>query len=169
MVVLDDLAAVDHLAVPLGLDGIEDELGVLRLVRVDLLAVEQLQGVQHGGGLLGAVLPGDGPQGVLRGLGAVVAGDQDREERVVRGLVLEVRSQADTGDGVDQVAEVDGLVGRQAGQVADGFALGPFGHGLGAALISDLEGIAHMLLQPLDQLLQEAVGLRFIGGLGMAR
>jgi len=169
VVVLDDLAAVDYLAVPLGLDGIEDELGVLRLVGVDLLAVEQLQGVQHGGGLLGAVLPGDGSQGVLRGLGAVVAGDQDREERVVRGLVLEVRCQADTGDGVHQVAEVDSLVRRQARQVADGFALGPFGHGLGAALIGDLEGIAHVLLQPLDQLLQETVGLRFIGGLGMAR
>ena len=169
MVVLDDLAAVDHLAVPLGLDGIEDELGVLRFVGVDLLAVEKLQGVQHGGGLLGAVLPGDGPQGVLRGLGAVVAGDQDRKERIVRGLVLEVRGQADPGDGVDQVAEIDGLVGRQAGQVADRFALGPFGHGLGAALIGDLEGIAHVLLQPLDQFLQEAVGLRFIGGLGVAR
>jgi len=169
VVVLDDLAAVDYLAVPLGLDGIENELGVLRLVGVDLLAVEQLQGVQHGGGLLGAVLPGDGSQGVLRCLGAVVAGDQDREERVVRGLVLEVRCQADTGDGVHQVAEVDSLVRRQARQVADGFALGPFGHGLGTALIGDLEGIAHVLLQPLDQFFQKTVGFRFIGDLGVAR
>ncbi len=76
MVVLDDFVAVDHLAVALGLDGIENELGVLGLVGVDLLAIEQFQGIQHGRGLLGAVLPGNGPQRVLGGLGPVVAGDQ---------------------------------------------------------------------------------------------
>ena len=56
----------------------------------------------------------------------------------------EVRCQADAGDGVHQVAEVDALVGADAGQLADGFALGPFGHGLGAALIGDLEGVGHV-------------------------
>ena len=69
--------------------------GVLRLVGVDFLAVKQFQCVQHGGGLLGTVLSSDSPQGVLRRLGAVVAGYQDREKRVVRCLVLEVRCQTD--------------------------------------------------------------------------
>ena len=159
MVILNELAAVDYLPVPLGLDGIKDKCSVLRFVGGNLLAVEQLQGVQHGGGLLGTVWPGDGPQSVLRSLCAVVAGDQDREKWIVRGLVLEVRSQADTGDSVDQVAEVDGLVGRQAGQITDGFALGPFGHRLGASLICDLEGIPHVHLQPLNQLFQKTIGL----------
>ena len=59
-------------------------------------------------------------------------------------------------------------MGRQTGQVADGFALGPLAHGLGTALVSDLKGIGHVLLQPLDKLLQESVGFRFIGGLGVA-
>ena len=77
MVVLNDLAAVDHLAVALALDGIEDERGVLRFVGGDFLAVEQLQGVQHGGGLFGTVLPGNGSQGVLRGLSQVVTRNQD--------------------------------------------------------------------------------------------
>jgi hypothetical protein len=45
--------------------------------------------------------------------------------------------------------------GADTGQVADRFALGPFSHGLGAALIGDLEGVAHVFLQPLDQLLAE--------------
>ena len=158
MVILNELAAVDYLPVPLGLDGIEDELGVLRFIGSNLLAVEQLQGVQHSGGLLGTVLSGDGPQSVLRSLGAVVAGDQDREKWIVRGLVLEVRSQADTGDSIDQVAEINGFLRLYAGKVTDRFAFGPFGHRLGASLIGDLEGITHVLLQPLNQLFQKIVG-----------
>ena len=59
--------------------------------------------------------------------------------------------------------------GERPDRVADGFAFGPFGHGFGAALVGDLEGLGHVLLQPLHQLLQEAVGLRFVGGFGVAR
>ena len=171
MVVLDDLAAVDHLAMALGPDGVEDELGVLGFVGIDLFAVEQFQGIQYGRGLLGAVRSRDGPQGVLRGLGAVVAGDQDREERVVLGLIGEVRRQADPGNGVDQVAEVDGFVGRDSGQPTDSahFFLCPGAHGLCLALVGDFKGIHDVRLQPLDQLFQKTVGLGFVGGLGVAR
>ncbi len=91
--VLDQLGAVDHLAVALLLGDAEDVLGILRPVGIEPLAVEQLQGVQHRGGLLGAVLSGDGAQGVLRGLGPVRSGDEHREERVLGSLVLEVRAR----------------------------------------------------------------------------
>lgn len=77
MVILNDFATVDHLAVPLALKGIKDELGVLRFGGSNFLPIKQLQSVQYCRGLLGAVLPGDGSQSVLRGLCAVVAGDQD--------------------------------------------------------------------------------------------
>ena len=147
----------------------EDVLGVLRPVGIEPLAVEQLQGVQHRGGLLGAVLSGDGAQGVLRGLGPVRSGDEHREERVLGRLVLEMRPKTDAGDGVHQVAEVDALVGADAGKLADGLALGPLGQGLGASLVGDLEGRGHVLLQPLHEVAQEVGRLGFVGGLGVTR
>ena len=167
--VLDQLGAVDHLAVALLLGDAEDVLGVLRPVGIEPLAVEKLQRVQHRGGLLGAVLSGDGAQGVLRGLGPVRSGDEHREERVFGSLVLEVGPKADARDGVHQVAEVDALMGADARKLADGLALGPLGQGLGAPLVGDLEGRGHVLLQPLHEVAQEVRRLGFVGGLGVAR
>jgi hypothetical protein len=51
-------------------------------------------------------LAGDGAQGVLRGLGPVRSGEEHREERVFRSLVLEMGTQTNSCDGVHQVAEV---------------------------------------------------------------
>ena len=167
--VLDQLGAVDHLAVALLLGDAEDVLGILRPVRIEPLAVEKFQGVQHRGGLLGAVLSGDGAQGVLGGLGPVRPGDEHREERVFGSLVLELGPETDARDGVHQVAEVDALVGADARKLADGLALGPLGQGLGAPLVGDLEGRGHVLLQPLHQVAQEVRRLGFVGGLGVAR
>ncbi len=169
VVFLDQLGAVDHLAVALLLGDAEDVLGVLGPVGVEPFAVEQLQGIQHRGGLLGAVLPGDGAQGVLSGLGPVRSGDEHREERVFGSLVLEFRSKTDARDGVHQVAEVDALVGADAGKLADGLALGPLGQRLGASLVGDLEGRGHVLLEPLHEVAQEVGRLGFVGGFGVAR
>ena len=77
--------------------------------------------------------------------------------------------KTDAGDGVHQVAEVDALMGADAGKLPDGLALGPFGERLGAPLVGDLEGRGHVLLQPLHQVAQEIRRLGFVGGLGVAR
>ena len=167
--VLDQFGAVDHLAVALLLGDAEDVLGVLRPVGIEPLAVEKLQRVQHGRGLLRAVLPGDGAQGVLRGLGPVRSGDEHREEGVLGSLVLEMGPKTDARDGVHQVAEIDALVGADARQLADRLALGPFGQGLGAPLIGDLEGRRPCSSAAMHEIAQEARRLGFVGGLGMAR
>ncbi len=51
---LDQLRAVDHLAMPLLLEDVQDVLRVLRAVRIEPLAIQELQGVEHGGRLLSA-------------------------------------------------------------------------------------------------------------------
>ena len=147
----------------------EDVLGVLGPVGIEPLTVEKLQGIQHRGSLLGAVLSGDGAQGVLRGLGPVRSGDEHREERVFGSLVLENCPQTDARGGVHQVAEVDALVGADAGKLPDGLTLDPFGQGLGAPLVGDLEGRGHVLLEPLHEITEEVRCLGLVGGLGVAR
>ena len=115
------------------------------------------------------MLAGDGAEGVLRRLRAIAAGDVYRERRVFRRLIREVRCQADAGDGVHQVAEVDALVVGRAGEGADGrAALGPLKKRLGAPLVGHLEGVRHVALQPLHQSAQGFVGLCGVGVLGVA-
>ena len=111
----------------------------------------------------------DGAQGVLCGLCPVRSRDEHREERVFGSLVLELRPETDARRGVHQVAEVDALVGADAGKLPDGLTLGPFGQGLGAPLVGDLKGRGHILLEPLHEVAEEVRRLGFVGGLGVAR
>ncbi len=97
------------------LGDLEDVPGVFRPVGIEPLAVKQLKGIQHRSGLLGAVLSGDGAQGVLCGLGPVRSGDEHREERILWCLVLEVGPKTDACGGVYKVTEVDAFVGADAG------------------------------------------------------
>ena len=165
---MDQLGSVDHLAVALLFATPRCTWHTLT-GRVEALAIEQLQGVQNGSGLFGAVLSRDGAQGILRGLRPVRSGDKYREERVLRGLVLEVGPETDAGDGVHQVAEVDTFVGANARQFADGLAFGPFGQGFDPSLVRDVEGRGHVLLQPLHEVPQEARRLVFVGGFSLTR
>ena len=165
---LDQLRAVDHLAMPLLLEDVQDVRGVLGAVRIEPLAIEELQGVEHGGRLLGAILSGDDAQGVLCRLLAVLARDEHREVGILGRLVLKVCGQDDAGDGVYQVTEVDPLVGSEPGQLADGLALGPFHQRLGASLVGHLEGIGHVLEKPAHQVPQDPLGLGLVGGLCVA-
>ena len=77
MVVLNNLTTVDNLTVPLGLDDIKDELGILRLVGINFFAIKQIKGIQHGSCLPSTMLSGDGPQSLLRGLSTIFIGNQD--------------------------------------------------------------------------------------------
>ena len=88
--VLDQFGAVHHLAVALFLRDAEDVLCILRPVGIEPVAVEKLQGVQHGRRLLRAVLPGNRAQGVLGRLVPIRSRNQHREERVLGRLVLEM-------------------------------------------------------------------------------
>ena len=91
----DDLRPVDYLALALGLEQIEDEFGVAGFGRVDLVAIEEFERIEDGGGLLGTVGLGDAAQGLLRGLEGVPAlpvGDERRELRVFRRAVDEMLS-----------------------------------------------------------------------------
>ena len=47
MVVLNNLTTVDNLTVPLGLDDIKDELGILRLVGINFFAIKQIKGIGY--------------------------------------------------------------------------------------------------------------------------
>ena len=76
--------------------------------------------------------------------------------------------QADAGDRVDEIAEVDSFGRGNSRDLAKRMALGPFEQGLAVPLVPDLEGRAHVLLKPGDQIAKEAACLRFVGGLGMA-
>ena len=169
MVTLNYFAAVYHLSVRFGLDCVKNNPHVFGFVGIQFLAVEQFQSIKNGCGLLGAALAGNCPQSLLCRLGAVAAGDKDRKEGVVWCLDLKEGCQADTGDGVYQVSEDDCFIGGYTGQIPNRFAFCTFGNGPGLALVSELKSDGHVLLQPLDQFLQETVGLGFIGGLGIAR
>ena len=98
------------------LEQAQDVFGVFRFVGIEPFAVEQFQGIEYRRGLLGAVLAGDGAQGILRGLVPVGSGDEHRKEGIFRCLILEMRLQTNAGNRVHQVAEVDALMGADAGQ-----------------------------------------------------
>ena len=79
-----------------------------------------------------------------------------------------MRLQANARHGIDQVAKIYSLRWRYPGNIANGMALGPFQQSLATALIGDLEGRAHVFLEPVHQLAEEARGLRFVDRLGVA-
>jgi len=133
----------------------EDIVGILRSVRIEPIAFEQFQGIEYRCGLPGAVLAGDGAEGVLCGLGAVASGDEHREARILRRLLLKVGAEADARDSVDQIAEVDALVGTDARDGPDGFAHGPLGQQFSTPLVGNLEGRGHIFLEPLHKVAQE--------------
>ena len=62
-------------------------LGVARVARLELFAVEQFQSVENCRALLALHAAGDPPQGLLRGLVAVLPRDQNAEDRILRALV----------------------------------------------------------------------------------
>ena len=93
--VVDQLRPVEHLAVALLSEQVKDVPGILRRLRTKLLAIEQVERVEHGGPLLRLLAAGEPAQGVLGGLLPVIAGDEDREGRVVRALLLEGGGEAD--------------------------------------------------------------------------
>ena len=116
--VLNQLRSIDHLTVTFLFEQVENMFGIFGSIRVEPFAIEQLQTVKNGNGLFGAVLAGDGPQCVLRGLGPVLAGDEHRKTGILRRLFLEVCGQTDACHRVHQVTEIDPLVGGNSGQIS---------------------------------------------------
>lgn len=55
----EQLAAVDDLPVPLGLESIQDLLGIAGAGRLDAVAVQHLQGIQHGDRVPGSASAGE--------------------------------------------------------------------------------------------------------------
>ena len=160
----DDFLAVDDLALAFGFEQGEDVFGVARLRGVELVGVEQFQGVQDGGGLLGAVGLGDAAQRFLGGLlGVPVAavGDQGGELRVFRGAIDEMLGEAFRGHGIDGVPDVEGATDAGAFQALDEFSAG--------ALVGDFHGLEQVLLQPLGQDGEMFDGLLLVGLLFDAR
>jgi len=155
--------------VALLLGDIEDVLGVLRTAGVEPVALEEFQGVKDSRRLLGAVLPGNRPQGVLRRLPAILARDQDGEVGILGRLVLKVGRQEDAGDRVDEIPEVNPFVGTDVRQVAHRLCLSrPFQQRFRTSLVRHLEGLAHMFLQPAHHVPQESLGLGLVGSLRVA-
>ena len=79
----EQFAAVEHLAVALGLEAVQHLLRVARVGGIDAVAVEQLQGIEDGGGVLGAGAAGQCAQGITDQLLAVGLGDQHRKGGVL--------------------------------------------------------------------------------------
>ncbi len=113
MIILNNFIPVDDLPVTFGLYDIEDEAGVFGFVSLDLFSIQKFQGIQHSRCLLGSVLPADCPECILCRLSSVAPGNQDGEKRILGCLIFKVRCKTDSGNGVDQIPEVDGFVRRQ--------------------------------------------------------
>jgi len=153
--ILNEFRPVDHLPLTFLLGNGEDIVGIPRSVRIEPIAFEQFQGIEYRRGLPGTVLAGDGAEGVLHGLGAVASGDEHREARILRRLLLKVGAEADARNSVDQIAEVDALVGADSRDGPDGFAHCPLGQQFGTPLVGNLEGPGHIFLEPLYKVAQE--------------
>ena len=156
---LDQLAAIDDLAVTLLVHPVEDVSGVLRPTGIESGAVEETEGIEDGGALSGLRCARNPAQRVLGRLSAVAGCDQHREGGVVRCLLGEMAFQADAGDRVDEIAEVDALGRGDPRDLAKRMALGPFEKRLAVPLVTDLEGRTHVLLKPGDEVAKEAVCL----------
>ena len=157
---LDQLATIDDLAVTLPVYLVEDVSGVLRATGIESGAVEEAERIEDRGALSGLCRARDPAQRILGRLSAIAGRDQHGEGGIVRGLLGEMALQADAGHRVDQVAKVDALGRRDPRDLAKGMApfrsLGPFQQRLAAPLVRNLEGRAHVLLKPSDQVAKEA-------------
>ena len=80
---VQQLAAVQHLAMPLGLQAAQHFLRVTRASRFDAVTIQHLQRVEDGIGVLGAGSAGQCLQRIAHQLLAVGLGDQHREGRVL--------------------------------------------------------------------------------------
>ena len=68
---LHQFGAVEHLAMPLLFQQIDNVRGILRAVWIETFAIQQFERIEHSRGLPGTVLPGNGPQRILRRLVSV--------------------------------------------------------------------------------------------------
>ena len=84
---------------PLLFQQIDNVRGVLRAVWIETFTVQQFERIEHSRGLPGTVLPGNGPQCILRSLISVGTGDEYRKGRIVRRLILKVRGQTYASNG----------------------------------------------------------------------
>ena len=111
MIIVDQLAAVDDLPLPLAVERIENRLGVGREMGRKRLAIQQRQRIQHSRRLFRAILAGNGAQRILGGLRPIIARNQHREGRIVRRFVGEVSIQTDAANVVDEIAKVQRFIG----------------------------------------------------------
>ena len=165
---LDELGTVHDLALPLRAHPFEDVGGVPRPGGVEPVAVEELERIEDRGSLPRLRRARDPAQRVLSRLGAVPGRDQHREARMVRRLVGEMRVQADARHRVDQIAQVDAFGRGDPRKLAEGMAPGPFRQCLPPAPVDDLEGRGHVSPEPADQIAEEVLRLRLVGGLRVA-
>ena len=143
----------------LGLQAGENLLRVARARRIDAIAVQHLQRVEHSDGVFGPGAASERLQRIADQLPAVELGDQHRERRIFRRDLAELVVQRQPGDDVDDVAKVDSLLWSQPRLVSQGNALGPLLQGLRLALIGDLIGGHLLFLQPLAHVAQGVLGL----------
>ena len=165
---VQQLAAVQHLAMPLGLQAAQHFLRVARAPRLDAVAIQHLQRVEDGIGVLGAGAAGQCLQRVAHQLLSVGLGDQDREGRVLGRDLSKLLVERQAGDDVDDVAEVGALIRSQTEPVTDIDAFGPVLQVLGLALVGDLERGHLLFLQPLAHVAQCVFGFVQVDGLGAA-
>ena len=154
---LDQLGSIDDLAVTLPVHPVEDVSGIFRSRGIESGAVEETEGIEYRRTLSGLRRARDPAQRVLGRLSAVAGRDQHREGGVVRCLFGKVAFEADAGDRVDEIAEVDALGRRDSRDLAKRMALGPFEKCLAVPLMTHFKGRAHVLLKPGDQVAKEAV------------
>jgi hypothetical protein len=156
---VQQLAAVQHLAVALGLQAVQHFLRVARrpgsmrspssISSASRMALASLVRVPPASAFSAL------PTNCLR-LDSVTSTGEGGVLRRDLGKLL-VERQA--GDDVDDVAEVDALVSAQAQLVAERHAFGPILQGLGLALVGDLKGGHLLFLQPLAHVAQASLAL----------
>src|SRR5215510_4569338 len=169
MYALHQFGAIEHLAMPLLFQQIDNVLGILRAVWIETFAIQQFERIEHSSSLSRTVLPGNGTQRILRRLVSVGTSNEHREGRIIRCLILKVRSQTYAGNGIHQIAKVNALVWCKAREGTDVLAFCPLSEGFRLALMCHLESRGHVLLQPQHQLPQEARRLRLKGSFGVSR
>jgi hypothetical protein len=118
-------------------------------LRVNFVAVEKFQGIEHGIGLLGAVGLCDTAQRFLRGLLGVAAlpvSHERRKMRIFRGAIGEMLGETFRGDGIHRVADVQG-----AARPGD---FEPFHELFARTLIGDFHRLKNILAQPFGQVVE---------------
>jgi len=110
VVIPNKLGVVQNLTMAFALEKLKNKPGMARLVRINLFAIKKLQCVEDGGSLFCAVLPCNSPQGILCSLRSVIGSNQHRKTGIVGSLISKVRCKTYTGNRVDQITKVNGLV-----------------------------------------------------------